>query len=130
VLLCCIHTTALFSQQPLSYQLSTHILDTGKGVPAAQVPVVLYQWNAQQGEWMQVASALTGADGRVGELLPAQQDNDGIYKLRFDTHGYFTSQGLTTIYPYVEVVFEMTGKTHYHIPITMSANGYSTYRGS
>lgn len=43
---------------------------------------------------------------------------------------YFKQQGLDTIYPFVEVIFEIKGDSHYHIPITMSANGYGTYRGN
>ncbi|MCY6293643.1 hydroxyisourate hydrolase [Bacteroides fragilis] len=50
--------------------------------------------------------------------------------LKFYTEPYFLEQGLKSIYPFVEVIFRIEGKKHYHIPITMSANGYSTYRGN
>ncbi len=56
--------------------------------------------------------------------------NDGLYRLHFETDPYFAAQGLRSIYPYVEVTFRIEGEGHYHIPITMSANGYSTYRGN
>lgn len=123
-------STALFSQQTDDFQLSTHMLDLSKGEPAAQVPVTLYRWDTSGAEWVMHTQSVTGDNGRVGDLLPAGRDNEGIYKLRFETYAYFTGQGLTSIYPYVEVVFEIQGKGHYHIPITMSANGYSTYRGN
>ncbi|MGN1091847.1 MAG: hydroxyisourate hydrolase [Alphaproteobacteria bacterium] len=53
-----------------------------------------------------------------------------MYKLRFYTAPYFKSQNLKSVYPYIEIVFEMTGNGHYHIPLTVSANGYSTYKGN
>ncbi len=123
-------STALFSQQTEEFQLSTHMLDLSKGEPAAQVPVTLYRWDTSRAEWVIHIRSVTGENGRVGDLLPTGRDNEGVYKLRFETRAYFTDQGLTSIYPYVEVVFEIRGKGHYHIPITMSANGYSTYRGN
>ena len=49
---------------------------------------------------------------------------------RFETEAYFARQGLRSIYPWVEVTFRIEGDDHYHIPITMSANGYATYRGN
>ena len=55
----------------------------------------------------------------------------GVYKLRFYTQGYFAAMRQPTFYPYVDVVFEVSDPTqHYHVPLTLSAYGYSTYRGS
>lgn len=74
----------------------------------------------------------TDGKGRIGDLLPvgAPNGNDGLYRLRFETEAYFAAQGLASIYPFVEVTFRVEGDGHYHIPITMSANGYATYRGN
>ena len=66
----------------------------------------------------------------LSSILPDIEDNTGIYMLKFYTEPYFLKQGLKSIYPFVEVIFRIEGKKHYHIPITMSANGYSTYRGN
>lgn len=79
-----------------------------------------------------MAERRTDANGRIADLLPhgVPGANDGLYRLRFETEPYFAAQGLRSIYPYVEVTFRIEGDGHYHIPITMSANGYSTYRGN
>lgn len=112
-----------------SYQLSTHILDVGRGQPASGVPILLYRLS-KGGSWEKVGEGVTDRNGRIGNFLPQSQSNDGIYKLRFETKEYFRKQKLESIYPFVEVVFEIRGSGHYHIPITMSANGYGTYRGN
>ena len=112
------------------YQLSTHILDVGRGRPAAGVPILLYRLSKQEDAWEKVGEGVTDRNGRIGNFLPQSQSNDGIYKLRFETREYFRKQKQESIYPFVEVVFEIRGSGHYHIPITMSANGYGTYRGN
>lgn len=115
--------------QSAAYQLSTHILDINKGLPAKEVSITLYKFNPAN-EWVKVASKVTDENGRIPDFLPANKDNTGTYKLKFETEPYFQAQGLKSIYPFVEIVFKIEGNSHYHIPITMSANGYSTYRGS
>lgn len=112
-----------------TFQLSTHMLDISRGEPARGVRVVLEERQADGG-WLGVAERRTDANGRVADLLPSGQPNDGVYRLRFETEPYFESQGLRSIYPWVEVTFRIEGEGHYHIPITMSANGYATYRGN
>ena len=113
------------------YQLSTHMLDVSQGAPAADVAVALSAAE-EDGSWRLVAERRTDGNGRVGDLLPlgGPNGNDGVYRLRFETEPYFAARGLGSIYPYVEVTFRIAGDGHYHIPITMSANGYSTYRGN
>ena len=116
------------------YQLSTHILDIGTGKPAAEVKVDLFRRNSA-GDWNRVASSLTDMNGRIADFLPmpdsyTQRGNNGVYMLRFLTREYFDKSGQNSIYPFVEVVFEIQDTSHYHIPLTLSANGYSTYRGS
>ena len=56
--------------------------------------------------------------------------NDGTYKLRYEVAPYFKAHNEPSLYPFVEIIFGIEGSGHYHIPITMSANGYSTYRGN
>ena len=58
------------------------------------------------------------------------KDNSGIYKLTFHTSPYFKSLGQKSFYPFIEVVFELVDNEHYHVPITLSPFGYSTYRGN
>lgn len=111
------------------YQLSTHILDIGKGMPAADVEIILFKLQDDK-SWKQIDKAVTDNNGRISNFLSNDNDNSGIYKLQFNTKEYFEEQDLNSIYPFVDVVFEIKGNGHYHIPITMSANGYSTYRGN
>ena len=115
------------------YQLSTHMLDVSQGTPARGVAVTLYESAPDtDAGWRVAARRQTDRNGRIADLLPVGRPgaNDGVYKLRFETEPYFTARNRTSIYPYVEVVFRIEGDGHYHIPITMSANGYSTYRGN
>ncbi|WP_417016641.1 hydroxyisourate hydrolase [Alistipes sp.] len=118
------------AQEPVC-QLSTHMLDVSRGAPAAGVEVELSR-QTPDGGWQTVDRRVTDRNGRVTGLLPIREPdaNRGIYRLRFETQPYFEAQGLSSIYPYVEVVFRIEGDGHYHIPITMSANGYATYRGN
>lgn len=113
-----------------TYQLSTHILDISLGKPAAGVDVALSKFDENSLNWQEIDSGVTDKNGRIADFLPEGRDNAGTYKLTFKTYDYFKSQGLDSIYPYVDVVFKINGDTHYHIPITMSANGYATYRGN
>lgn len=125
--LICYGATA-FATEPVTYQLSTHILDINTGKPASDVTIRLEKQQDQQ--WITLAQSKTDANGRIGNFLPQTSNNFGIYKLIFETGEYFAAQKQQSIYPYVEVVFQIKENTHYHIPITLSANGYSTYRGN
>lgn len=105
--------------------ISTHILDTARGKPAVGVPVQLFD----AGD-VQVGAGATDNDGRVKGLL-VEGMKPGRYRVHFDTAAYYTAQGLTGLYPYVDIVFTVSpGEAHYHIPLLLTANGYSTYRGS
>ncbi len=125
-----IAATSSYAADQKAYQLSSHILDISTGKPAPNVDVRLMK--QVSGSWKLVDTQKTGTDGRIGEFLPNEGDidNDGTYKLIFETTPYFRNQGLETFYPYVEVNFNIKGDNHYHVPITLSAYGYSTYRGS
>lgn len=110
-------------------RISTHILDTTTGKPAQNVPVRLEYW--QSGEWKTLTLASTDQDGRCAQLLPADAMSAGTYRLVFDTRAYFDALKITALYPRVEITFQVRdGEEHFHIPLLLSANGYTTYRGS
>ena len=111
-------------------QITTHILDTSLGKPAAQVPVRLEQ-KAADGSWAIIAQGTTNADGRVSNLLEKNAVLAlGIYKMVFDTEGYFKNQNIKGFYPIVEIQFYIHDIAHYHVPLLLNPFGYSTYRGS
>ncbi len=109
--------------------ITTHVLDTARGRPAAGVSVVL---EIQAGaSWTELARGTTSADGRVAELLPGGRLDKAVYRLRFDTASYFRSQGVSGFYPHVSIAFEVREPgEHHHVPLLLSPFGYSTYRGS
>lgn len=109
--------------------LSTHILDTALGRPAANVVLVL---SKQAGDrWSEIGRGATDADGRCRTLLGDGSLERATYKLRFEVAPYFAAQGVTPLYPYVKIVFTVAEPSqHYHIPLLLTANGYTTYRGS
>lgn len=105
--------------------LSTHVLDTSLGRPAAGIGVVL---ESQDGT--DLGQGFTDGDGRVGAIGPERLD-PGEYRLRFATGDYFAARGEAAFYPEVVVVFTVAdGSEHYHVPVLLSPYGYSTYRGS
>ena len=110
--------------------ISTHILDTALGRPAAGVPVTLALM--EKGDWSLINEAVTDADGRCKHLLPSTQSlQRAQYRIHFETAAYFERNQLQGLYPYVEIVFAVSDKEqHYHIPLLLTANGYTTYRGS
>ena len=110
-------------------QLTTHILDTTKGKPAQGVRMSLYSQHNE--EWKEIGIGTTGNDGRVTDLLKKDAILDmGIYKMKFETGEYFEKQGIQSFYPYVEIIFKISAREHYHIPLLISPHGYNTYRGS
>jgi 5-hydroxyisourate hydrolase len=111
-------------------QITTHILDTSLGKPAAGVPVRLERPISGY-EWEIIASGITNSDGRVPNLLP---NNDalpkGTYRLVFEIEDYFLDSDRTCFYPFIPIVFDVVDGTHYHVPLLLNPFGYSTYRGS
>jgi 5-hydroxyisourate hydrolase len=112
-------------------RISTHVLDTAKGRPAAGVPVRLERQDSS-GKRAPVGAAETDQDGRCVQLLPEGATLvEGVYRLTFDTAKYFAACGADGLYPVVEIVFRVrNGESHFHIPLLLSPNGYTTYRGS
>lgn len=111
-------------------QISTHILDTYKGLPAGGVTVLLEQASSTS-HWITVGTGTTDSDGRISSLL--KEDillEPGTYRLTFETAHYFSSQNIKSFYPFVQVVFEVSDKRHIHVPLLISPFGYTTYRGS
>jgi 5-hydroxyisourate hydrolase len=109
--------------------VTTHVLDTSRGRPAAGVPVLLEQ-RVGADAWRERGRATTDEDGRVRGLLTAPLEA-GTYRLTFDTAAYFQAQGVEAFYPFVAVVFEVRNSgQHHHVPLLLSPYGYSTYRGS
>uniref|UniRef100_A0A182N0L3 5-hydroxyisourate hydrolase n=1 Tax=Anopheles dirus TaxID=7168 RepID=A0A182N0L3_9DIPT len=113
--------------------LSTHILDTTRGKPAAEVPVTLYSQSAGHA-WTKIGTGITDADGRFRNFFADGQLpglGKGVYKLHFEVGSYFRSRGVDSLYPFVEIVFNVADPAqHYHIPLLLNPFGYSTYRGS
>lgn len=108
--------------------ITTHVLDTARGRPAAGVPISLEC--SLDGTFHELGRGVTDADGRLRDLLKAPLAA-GTYRLTFDTAAYFRGLGVETFYPEVRVVFAIRdAEAHYHVPLLLSPFGYSTYRGS
>jgi 5-hydroxyisourate hydrolase len=110
-------------------QITTHILDTTIGKPAAGITIILYQ--GENDAWTEIKRGKTNNDGRIADLLKKDSLLQyGIYKLRFETKDYFDKNAIPTFYPYVEIIFDIQSNEHYHIPLLLNPFGYTTYRGS
>ena len=110
--------------------ISTHILDTALGRPAVGFGVKLEVH--RDGAWAHLHTTHTDGDGRSKHLLPEGQAVEAaVYRIRFDTASYYAAQQMDGLYPLVEITFTVTNSSqHYHIPLLLTANGYTTYRGS
>jgi 5-hydroxyisourate hydrolase len=101
-------------------RLSTHILDTSRGKPAAGVPIRLYA------DEREISSSVTDDDGRCPNLV-SEALKPGVYRILFEVAKYFPDG----LYPVVIIVFKVSEDVdHYHIPLLISPFGYTTYRGS
>lgn len=122
-------STGIFAQNS-KYQLSSHILDISKGAPASGVSIKLEKYDEKSKLWSFVEEKITDSNGRISDFLASDKSNVGIYKLTYLTSPYFKKNNLESFYPFIEVVFQIKDNNHYHVPITLSAYGYSTYRGN
>lgn len=126
--------------------ISTHVLDSTLGKPAAGIAVRVERFagggwieistsdskteraHDAPGDWIEVAAGVTDAEGRCRDL---KRDADsGPYRLVFDTGAYFARSGRASIYPEIAITFNCDGIAHYHLPLLLSDNSYTTYRGS
>jgi 5-hydroxyisourate hydrolase len=108
--------------------LSTHVLDTARGIPAAGIAITLYAVDGDRRT--RVAYATTNADGRTDAPL-ATDLTAGMYEIVFDVADYFARASTPTFYTTVPVRFTIAAEArHYHVPLLLSPWGYSTYRGS
>jgi 5-hydroxyisourate hydrolase len=104
--------------------ITTHVLDTARGRPAAGVPVRLELRDGQQ--WREIGRGTTDDDGRLRTLTGPSIDA-GTYRITFDIAAYNAGG----FFPEVAIVFAVNDAAqHYHVPLLLSPFGYSTYRGS
>ena len=114
-------------------RLTTHVLDTTLGKPAAGLAIELWRLD---GEASRVTTAVTNDDGRVASpLLSGDSFQSGVYELRFAAGEYLRRSGAPlSSPPFLDVIpirFGLSGgEAHYHVPLLLSAHGYATYRGS
>ena len=110
--------------------ITTHVLDTAFGAPAANIPVTLHR--VEGGGSVVMARGVTNADGRSGSLAPERGSlQEGSYRLCFDVAGYFAAAQRASFYNEICVDFTVAADPqHYHVPLLLSPFGYSTYRGS
>lgn len=114
--------------------LTTHVLDTGRGCPAAGMAITLYRIDGAGRTALR--SMTTNADGRTDSpILPADEFGPGVYELEFAVGAYLDGQGTGGGQPrFLDVVPIRFGiseaDSHYHVPLLISPYGYSTYRGS
>ena len=115
-------------------RLSTHVLDTSRGKPAAGVRIVLERL-APDGARKTLAEAITNADGRTAApLLSGEAFKPGTYELAFHVGDYFRLRGTPmAVPPFLDIVpvrFHLADEGHYHVPLLVTPWSYSTYRGS
>jgi 5-hydroxyisourate hydrolase len=109
--------------------ISTHVLDTSIGRPAAGITVHLQRQSGNA--WVHVSSGSTDRDGRVSALLPPNAPpGAGEYRLTFEVGDYFEARGVESFYSKITIDFLARDASHYHVPLLLSPYGYSTYRGS
>lgn len=106
--------------------ITTHVLDAVLGKPAAGILVRLDK--RESNAWTLVRESSTDADGRCRDL--AQSAPRGLYRLSFASGTYLARTGRTSLYPEIVITFHCDGETNYHLPILLSDNSYTTYRGS
>jgi 5-hydroxyisourate hydrolase len=110
--------------------ITTHVLDTSRGRPASRVAVCLER-RTEAGGFAHLADGTTDEDGRVTDLLDPGAMTAGVYRISFDTDGYYARVGGRCFYPSVSITFRVEAEDeHYHVPLLLNPFGYSTYRGS
>ena len=110
--------------------ITTHVLDTAHGGPAAGIAVILEM--RQASEWSPIGRGVTDGNGRLMTLTEGLPLAPGTYRLTFDTGTYHRDRGVThPFFPEAKVTFQvLDASEHYHVPLLLSPFGYSTYRGT
>jgi 5-hydroxyisourate hydrolase len=106
--------------------ITTHVLDAVLGKPGAGITIRLER--RDRFLWNVISTGVTDEDGRCRDLAPAAKK--GVYRLTFETRAYLARNGRASIYPEISITFICSGKEHYHLPLLLSDNSYTTYRGS
>lgn len=111
--------------------ITTHVLDTSTGKPAAEIAVTLERRTHAAG-WQMIADGITDRDGRIRNLLSPQDEfSAGHYRLIFETGPYFLTREIECFFPQVTIAFVVNDpEQHYHVPLLLGPFGYTTYRGS
>ncbi|CAJ0928565.1 unnamed protein product, partial [Mesorhabditis belari] len=125
----------LFASRSTSIQnagLSTHVLDISLGKPGQDIEVKTY--HLENETWDLIGKNKTDSNGRISSALflegKESKFSNGLYKLRFEIGKYYEEKGILTFYPYVEIFFKIDDSSqHFHVPLTLSPFGYSTYKG-
>lgn len=114
--------------------LTTHVLDTAQGIPAAGISIALYRLSGETREM--INETVTNEDGRTdAPILGSEDFATGTYELVFAVGDYLRAAGVAGAEPLflddIPIRFGMAdAKAHYHVPLLLSPYGYSTYRGS
>jgi 5-hydroxyisourate hydrolase len=109
--------------------ITTHVLDTSRGRPAAELKVELHKKSGE--DWKSIGAGLTDDNGRCNALLGETLLAVGTYRLTFHAAAYFQGLRVESFYSDIPVIFEVRdARVHYHVPLLISPFGYSTYRGS
>ena len=114
------------TMSPKMATITTHVLDTAKGCPAANIAVTLEYLN--NNNWQPIAKGITNNDGRIIDWMQDSSTKTGQYRITFDTDSYHQGQGF---FPSVTINFNVKDPNmHYHVPLLLSPFSFSTYRGS
>lgn len=109
--------------------ITTHVLDTAAGKPAAGINVTLERQDKKA--WKLIGKGKTDADGRLKTLMQEGKLPAGNYRLTFAVESYFKKQKVPSFYQQIPIQFQIKGPSqHYHVPLLLNPFGYSTYRGS
>lgn len=120
------HRSSLIMTSPLT----THVLDTSKGLPAAGLSLQLFRHHDGDPDEL-LNTAVTDENGRVKNLIESSAWKLGVYRIRFHTQSYFAASQTDCFYPFCDVTFIVKELgSHHHVPLLLNPFGYSTYRGS